>query len=357
MDYNRLGQESVYGGDTTTSIMQRFRISSLGLLRSVPTVRGGFAMGLGYSSPWLIDDINNATGNDSYKGAGPLIGYTDTVRAGGKVAIEKSNHASKGQLNLWNAGAGWQIAPELGFGISIGLLMGDEVQKIELVKNVGGAEFENLIATSQRSFLSYDARLGLLYNPMKELSLGCRLELPRLWSIVAENYSENDEYYGPWNQTNYGKLQSPFAGAIGAALQLPYVTVTSDATFRAPLDGAEKGDDLSYWKEGIGIGVEIPAQWLGGVVRGGYSYSKFDPSPMQIKWDDPQPGDSVIVKGLHGSHLLTAGYSLFLGNSVSFDLAYGYVVSEYAMANPDWENVKTVTNGYQRGMASLSVRY
>lgn len=89
----------------------------------------------------------------------------------------------------------------------------------------------------------------------------------------------------------------------------------------------------------------------------GYPYSEFDPSPLQIKWNDQEPGDGVIVKSLHGNHLLTAGYSLFLGNSVSFDLAYGYVVSEFTMANADWENVKTVTDTYQRGMASLSVRY
>ena len=88
MDYNRQDQESDYGGYATTSTMQRFRLSSCGLLRSVPTVKGGFALGLGYSSPWLIDDINNARGNDRYLGVDTLYGHSGAVVAGDAKAGE-----------------------------------------------------------------------------------------------------------------------------------------------------------------------------------------------------------------------------------------------------------------------------
>jgi hypothetical protein len=358
MDYNRQDQETDYGGYTTSSQMQRFRLNSFGLLRSVPTVRGGFALALGYSSPWLLDGVNNATGNDIYRGRDTLYGETGTVAAGDHLFIDKSNHVARGQLSLWNAGAGWQIAPGLGFGISVGLLTGSEVEKIELVKSFNNNEFENVVATAERSYLSSDARLGFLYMPRKEISIGCRLELPRQWSMVAENYNEDNSAYGIAKITSYGKLQSPFSGAIGAALQLPFLTISSDMTFRAPLAGSvPSGSDLAYWKEGIGLGFEVPAKWLAGVIRGGYSYSQFDPASMQIKWEDPSIDTGVTVTGLHGHQLLSVGYSLFAGNSVSFDVAYGYVISEFSMKYTDWENIQTEKNTYQRGMVSLSIRY
>lgn len=358
MDYNRQDQETDYGGYSTASKMQRFRLSSFGLLRSVPTVRGGFALGLGFSSPWLLDEVNNATGYDVYRGGKPLSGYPGVITAGDGLFIDQSNHVSKGRLNLWNAGAGWQIAPSLGFGVTLGLLMGDEAEKIELKKTSGNGEFQNLTATSERSFLSYDARVGMLYFPRKEVSIGCRLELPRVWSIAAENYSEKDAVYGPWDTTSYGKLESPFSGAVGVALQLPFFTVTSDLTFRAPLGSdAPSGSDLSYWKEGLGIGLEAPLKWLASVVRGGYAYSQFDPASMHIKWDDPSIDTGVTVIGLRGNHLLTVGYSLFAGNSISLDMAYGYVISEFSLAYADWQNIQTVKNTWQRGMVSLSIRY
>jgi hypothetical protein len=144
---------------------------------------------------------------------------------------------------------------------------------------------------------------------------------------------------------------------VGAALQLPFLTVSSDVTFRAPLGGVAKNDDFSRWKEGVGIGIEVPARWLAGVVRCGYSYSQFDPASLLIKWEDPAVDTGVTVTGLRGHHLLTAGYSLFAGNSISLDMAYGYVISEFSMAYTDWENVQNVRNTYQRGMVSLSIRY
>ena len=59
-----LGQTST----TNAAPEQRLRLSSLGWLRSIPTSQGGLAFAIGFTNPYVLDDVNSFSGQDVYRG-------------------------------------------------------------------------------------------------------------------------------------------------------------------------------------------------------------------------------------------------------------------------------------------------
>jgi hypothetical protein len=345
-----------FGGKTTDAHARRVRLNSAGLLRSVPTVQGGFALALGFSSPWLLDDLNNFSGADVYRGERPDTGYADVLTGGDTLLRDRSDHASRGQCNLWGAGIGWQIAPSLGFGFSLGLLSGSESRSIEERSHTAAGSFDNTSIIMDREYLGWDARLGLLYKSTRKFSLGCRLELPR-YAKTAENYEERDSLYGTrYDTTCYGALRSSFAGAVGAALELPFVIISADVSFRSPLPGARPGS-ASSWKGTVGMGVEVPLRALASVVRGGCAYGALDLSSMHIAWDGSGAEAAEPLTVVHNSRLFTAGYSLYIGTALSLDLAWEGRFWAFSTGDPLWQGDIVERHSLQRGVASISIRY
>jgi hypothetical protein len=357
VDVSRQSVETECGGSADTSWQQRFRISSAGLLQSLPTSRGGYAFALGYSSPFIFDDISNSSGPDVYKGRKPLEGYSDTLFAGDALVRERSDHSTTGQCNLWDAGMGWQLAQGFSFGFAVGLLVGSEDRRNEYVSHTAQGPFENSEVHIARVYFGYDARIGFLYTTAQNLFIGCRLELPRR-ATVAENYTEQSFISSDrFGTTSYGTLKSSLSGAIGAAYTLPFMTLSSDITFRSPLPDALPKSDAAYWKEGIGLGVEVPVRWVSSILRGGYSYSQFDPSSMQITWDGGVVDLDPTYTVLHDRQMFTIGYTLLAGPAISLDAAYGYTLWKFSSMDGDWQNAISENHGMQRGMISLSIRY
>jgi hypothetical protein len=358
LDWNRRGASVDFGDQTTDAAMKRFKVSSGGLLRSLPTTRGGYAFALGFLSPYILDDLRYMSGDDVYRGSAPLPGFSDTLFVGDTLQRKMSNRYVKGQLNIWSMGMGWQIAPGLGFGFSLGLLTGDENSRAEKVTATRRGEFGDTIFIFESAYFGYDARIGFLYAPSKLFSFGCRFELPRL-AKVAENAILLDglDPNGSDEWTNFGVLQLPFIGAFGVAVNAPFATITADATARAPFSGAPLHSDGSYWKGGGGMGLEVPVPWIASLVRGGYSYGQFDLSSMQIDWDEwgVDPGEGISV--LRNRHLFTAGYSLLFGGSISFEAAYGYERRSFSSTDPAWESEIVERHHTHRVMASAAIRY
>jgi hypothetical protein len=358
MDFNRQDMAGILSGDTASNGIRRLRVSSGGLLRSLPTTRGGYAFALGFLSPWLLDDVSAMTGRDVYRGSTPFPGFADTLRPGDTLFRDHYNRVSKGSCDLWSMGMGWQIAPNTGFGFSIGLLMGSEERDNDFVSHHGQRAFENTAVSIDRAYFGYDARLGLMYKPHPAVSLGCRVEFPR-FAKVAENYQEIN-WLAPaesFEQSNFGVLKSSFSGTFGAALLLPFATVSVDASGRAPLSDALPESDGSYWKGGGGIGLEAPLPWIASLVRGGYAYNQSDLSPMLIVWDGGIVDTEGTVSVFHGRHLFTAGYSLLLGNGISLEAAYGYQVWDFSLRDADWEGDVKEVHGRHRLMVSAAIRY
>jgi hypothetical protein len=358
LDWNRMGASVDFGDQTTDASMKRFKISSGGLLRSLPTTRGGYAFALGFLSPYLLDDLRYMSGNDVYRGSAPLPGFSDTLFNGDTLQRRRSNRYVTGQLNLWSMGMGWQIAPGLGFGFSLGLLTGSENSRAEKVTATQRGEFGDTVFIFESTYFGYDARIGFLYAPSRFFSFGCRIDLPRL-AKVAENDILIDglDPYGSDEFTSFGVLQLPLTGAFGIAINAPFATITADATARAPFSGAPPYSDGSYWKGGGGMGLEVPVPWIASLVRGGYSYSKFDLSPMQIDWDEGgvDPGEKITV--LRNRYLVTGGYSLLLGSSISLEAAYGYEHWSFSSTEPEWESELVERHYTHRAMASVAIRY
>jgi hypothetical protein len=358
VDWNRQDMTGILSGDTASNGVERLRVSSGGLLRALPTTRGGYAFALGFLSPWLLDDVSARTGHDVYRGSTGREGFADTLWPGDTLFRDHYNGVSKGSCNLWSMGMGWQIAPNLGFGFSIGLLMGSEQRDNDFVSHLGQRSFENAAISIDRAYFGYDARVGLMYKPRPAVSLGCRVELPR-FAKVAENYQEIN-WLAPaesYEQSDFGVLKSSFSGAFGVAFLLPFATIAADASARAPLSDALPHSDGSYWKGGGGIGIEAPLPWIASLVRGGYAYSQSDLSPMLIVWDEGGVDDEGTVSLFHGRHLLTAGYSLLIGSGVSLEAAYGYQVWDFSLHDADWVGDVKEAHGRYRVMVSAAIRY
>jgi hypothetical protein len=255
-------------------------------------------------------------------------------------------------------GMGWQIAPNLGFGFSFGLLMGDESRTNEFTSYYKQRAFEDISVFMDRTYFGYDARIGLMYKPHPMVSLGCRVEIPR-YAKVAEHYQEVNylALQESYDQSNFGNLKSSLAGSLGLALLLPYATISIDASGREPISGAREKSDGSYWKGGCGIGFEAPLPWIASLVRCGYSYSQLDLIPVIIVWDDPGADTKETVTGFHGRHLLTAGYSLLTSGGVSLEAAYGYQFWNFTTSSPDWEAESKEIHAQHRIMISASIRY
>jgi len=358
VDWNQQDMTGILSGDTASNSVERLRVSSGGLVRALPTTRGGYAFALGFLSPWLLDDVSAMTGYDVYRGSTPYPGFADTLWPGDTLFRDHHDGVSKGSCNLWSMGMGWQIAPNLGFGFSLGLLMGSEQRDNDFVSHFGQRSFRNVAISIERAYFGYDARVGLMYKPHPAVSLGCRVELPRL-AKVAENYQEinwlaTSESY---EQSDFGVLKSSFSGAFGVAINAPFATIVADVTARAPFSGAPPHSDGSYWKGSGGMGLEVPVPWIASLVRGGYSYSKFDLSPMQIDWDEGgvDPGEKITV--LRNRHLVTGGYSLLLGSSISLEAAYGYERWSFSSTDPEWESEIVERHYTHRAMASVAIRY
>jgi hypothetical protein len=350
--------ETVLSGRSTPSYGRSLRIHSAGFLRSVPTVRGGFAFALGFSSPWLLDDLLDYSGPDVYQGTAGLAGAGDTLYPGDTLFSDRCSRRAVGRCNLWSAGLGWQVAPGLGFGFSLGLLSGSERIDLTAVTHTANGAFEDFDERMERAYLGYDARLGLLYRPSTLFSAGIRLELPRR-AAVAENRGSVD-YLTPGGggmATDFGVLRSAFSAAAGIALKLPAVTVSCDAAFRGPAGGAPEGSEIDGWKFGAGAGVEAPLRPLAGVVRCGYSWTQPGLSSMAIAWEETGFDEPGAPRVINGRHLVTAGYSLFLGSVASLELAYGMSFRQSAAGDPDWQNELTERHLLQRGVLSFSIRY
>ncbi|MBN1128886.1 MAG: hypothetical protein JXA71_07865 [Chitinispirillaceae bacterium] len=348
-----------FGGMTTDTAARRARVSSGGLLQSLPTTRGGYAFALGFLTPYLFDDLRYLRGPDVYQGTAPLPGFSGTLQTGDTLVRDRNNRAVTGQLNLWSAGMGWQIAPGLGFGFSLGLLTGGANTRIEkTASTTAGRPFGDTLFRFESTYLGYDARIGFFYLPTALVSLGCRVELPR-YAKIAENDLLLDRLDNrqsvDW--TSFGRLNSSWNGALGAALHLPYATVSLEAIARAPYRNATPHTDASYWKGGLGAGCELPLPWISSLLRCGYAFQQIDQAAMRTTWDDGGVDPEEKIAVLRGRHLMTAGYSLLASGGISLETAYGYQVWEFPSTDPAWSSMIGERHSAHRVMASVAIRY
>lgn len=344
---SKLNGETTIGTSTTDSKKNDMYFSSLGLVRSIPTTRGGFAFAIGYSRPYSFNDINYFKGTDIYTGSEPDTGTEVVINNGDVVNFASSRNQASGHLNMWSVSAGWQVAERLGFGATLSLLNGKEKRSFSTLAYANGGFYSDGQKYSvSRDMVGVDIRIGGLYQLNRYFSVGSRIELPK--TLHFRESSEGEEFTGVF--------QAPFSGSAGVATTLPFATVTADGYFRAPNPDADSGD-LSYWKIGAGAGVEVPLRIINSIIRLGYSWQELDCYPYGTYLEDELQTDELAITSEMDRYLFTCGITVALNKSISLEGAYGLTMFAINTIDPNWKSPTKQSYSNQRGILTISVRY
>lgn len=319
---------------------QRVMVNSALLMKALPTTQGGFSWGIGYSNPYICDDI---------------IKYNYD-------AIPRDYH-SIGGMDLWPIGFGIQIAPNLGVGLAAGLLTGKNRMELSMHTALPGSVRDTMFEYEIRhDYLGLDGRFGILYAVPKKFSFGLRVEMPQRIrfderSSVSIRYTKGgSDTLKTFIENLAGSMRSSMNLAAGVSLSLPFCLLTVDGRGRAPVEGADEGSVYSYWKIGAGGGVEIPLLFKSFILRGGFSWNELDRNPLLLDYDDPamQIHTDSDFDVLQDEMLTTIGLSYLAQGGVSFDCMYGYRSWKVALID---DPLSSESHGLHTLLASISVRF
>ncbi len=349
---SKLSGETMFDGKKTEYAKSQMELTSIGLVRALPTTKGGFAFALGYSKPYSLNDIRKFSGRDVYCDTSyiDLIPGVDTIYYGDTLRYDLYRYYTSGDFGLWSGAVGWQVAEGLGFGVTLSYLHGTEKSHKSILSHTHkGLYDDGTEISAETHYNGYDLRIGGLYKVNNNLSVGARIEIPKV--IYYEE--EIRDYY---EDTYSGKLISSLSGAIGVATKLPFATISADLNFRSPNPDVDEGI-LSYWKAGGGIGIEVPLQAANAIIRGGYHYQELDFYPYAEYRDDELFIDPIITDDKNNLQMFTTGITFILSKSITFDAAY--VFSNYSIVTIDrsWKNNITESYDRHRAAATISIRY
>jgi hypothetical protein len=322
---------------------QRIRLGNASFVRPYSTRRGGLSLGFAYQNPYLFDAVIDYGG--SY--------VLDTAR------VELRNeYLAMGQLDFWTAGIGFQVAPNVSLGGALSLITGHGTDELRFRKRTSGAIADPLgdyyHDTVERRYLGVDTRLGFLYRTLNGFSLGLRVELPG--AVAFEETGTEVLPAAPEESYEYrmtGALKSYYAGAFGAAWELPFLSVAAEVNARAPRPHRRLDEPVEQWRSGAGVGVEAPI--LDGmlVLRGGYTWREHDPNPYTVTYDYPAvEGAGTVPESSTGEHMFSAGCGLNFGDRVLLDVGFAQRLYEL-----DTHRVLHEDHASQRALASITVKY
>ena len=380
LDYLYNDMNSNLAGYESEAKLQHIRLGHAGLLRSIPTSRGGFSFAVGYTSPIVLDNVYSFKGWDQYIGFRPRPGnyivdsiynpvdstydiIVDTLHYGDWMYFAEGKNRVHGQLGMISASAGWQITQGLGFGVTLSFILGREHQNIHSQKYIELEDnsvrlFEYSEKEIHRSYTGVDARAGLLFRPIEWLNIGMCIAAPQFIRFDQEIKEKElyHEYIYP-EEYNTGRLKSSFSGMLGASFKLPFMLLITQANARAPVVEAEEDSDRSYWKVGLSTGIEVPIPALYTLVRAGYSWSELDLQPYEVKWDGEIVSAEPSVELNKGCHMITGGLSFLFKDFFVFETAYSYSLREYSVIEQDWLNSTDEDHSSHRVQFSFSIHY
>ncbi|MBD3391794.1 MAG: hypothetical protein GF418_07020 [Chitinivibrionales bacterium] len=365
--------ETEFGTTTSDASSQRLLITHAGLLRSIPTSQGGFAFAVGFCSPYRLDNVFRYQGWDTYTGAGREGYYTigtdaqgqpirDVIESGQQVYFAEADARGHGSLSLINLAVGWQIAPSLGLGVTLSPILGREYVSyvFETYKQENGSTylFQDHIEEIRRRYRGVDARMGLLYAPSGIVRAGIRLVAPQ-YIRMYQAYTFREQYYGTLYEEldDEATITTSVSGAAGVAIELPFMTVSTESDFRSPFPDARRNAPQAYWRVGLSGGVEAPIPQTPLVVRAGYAWHEPDFVPYQIEWDNALEESNVTVDYTSDVHQVTGGVGAVLQNYLSLQASYAYSFWGSSAGSPDWRNAIDERHALHRMLVSFSFRY
>ncbi len=311
-----------FGGTKTESDVRRIRLSNIGFLASIPASQGGLTFAGSFQSPFIFDD------NPTFAGT-----YRNVKNQ--TLAINQ-DYKSYGGLNYISGAFGLQVAPGFGIGAAASLVVGSEKTSKVFYRTTDGAVLDTYgddyyDQIMDRGYVGYDFRLGMFYLPAENVRVGMRLSLPQtIW--FDEDFSE--EYPGSalqsYSSNPTGQLLSSYSGAMGVAVKLPYLTVSSELRARAPYDIAYPDERIpssspaAHVKMGAGLGLEVPLFNTKWVARCGYSWDEYDPFVFVRKYDHENIiWDMDGLSARQDRNLLTGGIA-YVDKNWCVEGAYGY---------------------------------
>jgi hypothetical protein len=323
---------------------QRLKIDNLTFLRSVETSRGGLSFGGGYMCPYFFDAI---------------LDYGATYGEGTDTIAMRNKYLALGHLSFWTGGLGVQVGPGIGVGMALSLITGAEENQLFFKKttNTVIADIENdyYYDNISRKYLGYDIRVGLMYKPAPRMPvLGLRLVFPSHIKF-NENWSEerpaaNSTYY---EHNLKGHLKSTYSGALGASYSLPFMIMSGEIRARAPHVNTELFGAQEKWRIGAGAGLEAPFVLPFLVLRAGYSWNQYAPTPYLVSQD----GQETLEHGSQtespsGEHTFSTGCAILVGRTLALDISYSYKFSSLVT-----EDVLYESHHAQNVLASVTVHY
>ncbi|KMQ50598.1 hypothetical protein CHISP_2449 [Chitinispirillum alkaliphilum] len=356
LDGHRTNISSDLSGYRENDYHERMKLNNIGLMAAIPTVQGGFTMAAAYHNPFAFDDIS------SYRG---------TVRRGNSEVVLDQKYSVFGGLNMWSGGFGVQVAPNLGAGVSASIVSGHEEVRFHLVTDhINEGIKTDTVQNIYTDFFGYDMRVGLMYNYADLFRIGTRLVFPQTIRFKEKVVEETKTYRnGTESQSrttgNYeGKLYSPMSGSVGAALTLPFMTLTAEGRYTFPYTYVFPNDDIPtssqarYFNTGAGLGVEVPLFFIPVILRGGYSYDKYDLYPYIAHYKNTSRNwsDQQLDKVKNNLQTISAGVGIVTQNT-AFEIGYSFQtwgVSTISILGRDMLNQDFKEH---RAIATFSVRY
>jgi hypothetical protein len=369
---NAAGTE--FGNTSSSSSNSRLTIGHAGLLRAIPTSQGGIALAVGYSNPYRLDNVYSYGGWDTHTGEGRIGYYFDSIDAQGdtlwdivypgqRLRYADADVRGYGSLGMVNMAVGWQIAPSLGFGITVSPIIGRELSSYSFkTYKEGNLLFQNSLEKIKRRYWGIDGRLGLMYAPAGIARIGLRIVAPQ-YIRMYQKYEFSDRIYGPESPIeDEATILTSISGALGASFELPFMVISTEGDFRSPFPDAARGSPQSYWRVGFGGGVEVPIPVVPLVIRGGYSWHEPDFFPYKIDWNDPyiddfETGEASLFDHTTDIHMITGGLAFLVKDYIALQASYAYSFWRYRVADSEWLNTIDEDHSYHRLIASFSFRY
>lgn len=334
-------------GSKTEDYRERIRLANIGVMSALPTVQGGFTLAASYQTPYSFDHVHSFSYDKENNG---------TVETLGEDLIKY------GDLRMWSAAFGVQVAPGLSVGLSGSLITGKEHYSLAYNADTYDSPFyeENI----ETSLTGYDFRGGVLYNPNNRFRLGMRVVVPqmiRFTEKLVEADLMTDDTYAKTKYESTGTMKSAPSGSMGVGFTFPWLTVSAEGRFTMPYTFVFPGEVIpessqaKYFKLGGGIGIEVPFVIIPAMVRLGYSYDEYDLHDYVWEYDDfdiewSENGTSVEKN----KQTFTAGLG-FVSSGTGVELTYGYQM--WGLTHENGNRILNQDYDNHRAAVTLIVRY
>lgn len=363
IDYFKFNNKADFLGNTSSYSNSKTSVNQATFILPFPTVRGSFVLGIGYHG------VNNFTGALDFYGKNRNSSFIDYLSYSTDVPydlyltddsgytfltkdlLQSGTIIQNGSLGSWSFSGAVEIAENLFFGATLGILSGDFNSNNDFYEEDVDNVYQDVTAPGYpetRDFklfylnriLNWDIsafnfKFGLLYQTKNNLRLGLTIDFPKEFVIKEKFMVDGKSDFGTGtskylNPDNYEdkveySITTPFVLQFGAAYSVSGLILSaggevSDQTqnkFKrksgiSPQDEAKlnksiKNNFRATFNWNAGAEYIIPNSNIR--VRGGFYTNK------SFYVDDPSDFDKKY---------LTGGLGFFPNENISIDFAYAY---------------------------------